>query len=225
MLDRKIWMKRGAHIVIDQTEALVTIDVNTGRSVGRSDPENLILKTNLEAAREAARQIRLRDIGGLLIVDFIDMYSMENRRILFEEFKRCFANDRAKSSILPVSDFGLIELTRERTRPSILYTFSEKCPLCNGFGRILSKETLSQRIERWFMRAKAARAGKKFELHLHPDLAVFMRNAEEDRIREIERANRFKVKLVVDEDLPLDDYKVINIEENNDVTEDYHSAS
>jgi ribonuclease G len=224
MLDRKIWLKRGAYIVIDQTEALVTIDVNTGRSVGRSDPENLILQTNLEAAREASRQIRLRDIGGLLIIDFIDMYSHENRRILFEEFKKCFLNDRAKNSITPVSEFGLIEMTRERTKPSILYTFSESCPTCKGFGRILSKETLSEKIDRWFMRAKAARAGKKYQLRVHPEMAEFLHSDDGDRVREIEKAHRFKIDLVADGEVPPDEYKIINTDENVDITSLYQTA-
>ncbi|MCK4857853.1 MAG: Rne/Rng family ribonuclease [candidate division Zixibacteria bacterium] len=224
MLDRKIWLKRGAHIIIDQTEALVTIDVNTGRSVGRSDPEHLILQTNLEAAHEAARQIRLRDIGGLLIIDFIDMYSHDNRRKLFEEFKKYFANDRARNSITPVSDFGLIEMTRERIRPSILYTFSETCPMCKGFGRILSKETLSMKIDRWFMRAKAAKAGKNFILCCHAELARFLRNDEADRIREIEKAHRFKIELSIDESLAPDEYRIISKEENVDVTALYQKT-
>lgn len=224
MLDRKIWLKRGAHILIDQTEAMVTIDVNTGRSVGRSDPENLILQTNLEAAQEAARQIRLRDIGGLLIIDFIDMYSYENRKILFEEFKKCFNDDRAKNSILPVSDFGLIEMTRERVRPSILFTLSESCPTCHGLGRILSKDTLAMKIERWFMRAKVARAGRKFQLSVHPEIAGFLRNEEEDRIREMERANRLKIQLEVDDELGLDEYRIINLEQEVDITALYQTS-
>ncbi|MFH2056140.1 MAG: Rne/Rng family ribonuclease [bacterium] len=224
MLDRKIWLKRGAHILIDQTEAMVTIDVNTGRSVGRSDPENLILQTNLEAAQEAARQIRLRDIGGLLIVDFIDMYSYENRKILFEEFKRCFNDDRAKNSILPVSDFGLIEMTRERVRPSILFTLSESCPTCHGLGRILSKDTLAMKIERWFMRAKVARAGRKFQLSVHPEVAAFLRNEDENRIREMERANKLKIQLEVDDELGLDEYRIINLEQEVDITALYQTS-
>lgn len=224
MLDRKIWVKKGAYIVIDQTEALVTIDVNSGRFVGRSDPENMILQTNLESAKEAARQIRLRDIGGLLIIDFIDMYSHQNRRILFEEFKKCFANDRAKNSILPVSDFGLIEMTRERTKPSIMYTLSDSCPVCHGFGRIMSKETVAMKVERWFMRAKVAKVGKKFEVRFHPEMAKFMRNDDVNRIREIEKAHRFKIDMTVDESLTPEDYKIINTEEDVDVTALYQSA-
>ena len=224
MLDRKVWIKKGAYIVIDHTEALVTIDVNSGRFVGSKDPENMILQTNLEAARETARQIRLRDIGGLIIVDFIDMYSHQNRRALFEEFKRCFNNDRAKNSILPVSDFGLVEMTRERTKPSIMYTLSDSCPICSGFGRIMSKETVAMKVERWFMRAKVAKAGKKFDIYFHPEMAKFMRNSEVDRIREIEKAHRFKVEMIVDEALAPHDYRIINSEQDVDVTALYQTA-
>jgi ribonuclease G len=184
----------------------------------------MILQTNLEAARETARQIRLRDIGGLLIVDFIDMYSHQNRRVLFEEFKKCFANDRAKNSILPVSDFGLVEMTRERTKPSIMYTLSESCPTCEGFGRIMSKETVAMKVERWFMRAKVAKAGKKFEIQFHPEMVKFMRNNEGDRIREIEKALRLKIEMVADESFAPHQYKIINVDENVDVTALYQTA-
>jgi len=225
MLDRKVWIKKGSYLIIDQTEALVTIDVNTGRFTGnRKDPENMILQTNLEAAREAARQIRLRDIGGLLIIDFIDMYSYENRRILFEEFKRCFAHDRAKNSIQPVSDFGLIEMTRERTKESILFTLSDQCPACNGLGRIMSKETIAMKIDRWFMRAKVANSGRHYEVRFHPEVAKFMSNGDSDRIREIEKAHRFKIKLVGDDNLKLDEYKIIDTSEDVDITALYQGV-
>ena len=141
MLSRKVWIKKGAYIVIDQTEAMVTIDVNTGRFVGGKDQEQTIFETNLQAAREIARQIRLRDIGGLLICDFIDMYSRDNRRRLYEEFKRAFARDRAKRGINPVTEFGLIEMTRERVRPSHMHTLSEPCPHCSGLDASCRKKT------------------------------------------------------------------------------------
>ncbi len=224
MLDRKIWVRKGAYIVIDQTEALVTIDVNSGRFVGKSDPENMILQTNLESAREAARQIRLRDIGGLLIIDFIDMYSHQNRKILYDEFRRCFNNDRAKNSILPVSEFGLIEMTRERTKPSIMYTLSESCPTCHGFGRIQSKETVAMKLERWFMRAKVAKAGRKYAIHFHPEMAKFMQNEDVDRVREIEKALRMKIEIVVEDSLSVEEYKIINTDQGVDVTALYQSG-
>ena len=116
LLERKVWIRKGAYLIIDQTEAMVTIDVNTGRYTGKSDQEATIFNTNLDSAKEIARQIRLRDIGGLIVCDFIDMYNRDNRKKLYDAFKSFFKNDRAKRAINPVTDFGLVEMTRERVR-------------------------------------------------------------------------------------------------------------
>ena len=221
MLDRKVWIKKGAYIVIDQTEAMVTIDVNTGRFVGRSDQQSTILRTNMEAARETARQIRLRDIGGLIIVDFIDMYSAEDRRKVFEEFKNSFKNDRSKHSILPISDFGLIEMTRERIRPSLLYTFSQPCPTCDGIGRVLSKETLAAKIERWFRRAKVRSVEKSYKLLVSSEVYRILTEGKESRIKKLNKMLRLEITAEKDESLPIDEFKVFSIDEEAEVTERY----
>ncbi len=219
MLDRKVWVKKGAYFVIDQTEAMVTIDVNTGRFVGRSTQESTVLKTNLEAAREIARQIRLRDIGGLIIVDFIDMESAENRKKVFEEFKAAFRHDRSKNSILPISDFGLIEMTRERIRPSILHTLSEMCPCCGGIGRLLSKQTVAAKIERWFKRAKVGTASKRYRLTVHPDVALTLGDGKPSRLRKLAKGLRLEIELARDEDLAFDQFRVFDLDEQIDVTD------
>lgn len=219
MLDRKVWIKKGAYIVIDQTEAMVTIDVNTGRFVGRSDQKSTILMTNLEAAREIARQIRLRDIGGLIIVDFIDMASFEDRRKVYEEFRASFKNDRSKHSILDISDFGLIEMTRERIRPSLLYTFSEPCPTCEGAGRVLSKETLASKIERWFKRARVRSVDKKFKLTVHPEVHKILTQGKESRMKKLCRMLRIEVDVEIDENLSVDEFRVFSLEERIEITD------
>ncbi|MFH0930894.1 MAG: Rne/Rng family ribonuclease [Candidatus Zixiibacteriota bacterium] len=219
MLDRRVWLRKGAYIVIDQTEAMVTIDVNTGRFVGKSDQQTTILKTNLEASREIARQIRLRDIGGLIVVDFIDMESFENRKKVFEEFKASFKNDRSKHSILPISDFGLIEMTRERIRPSLLYTFSQPCPTCNGIGRVLSKETLAAKIERWFKRAKVRSVDKKFKLCIHPEVYRILSEGKESRIKKLCRMLRIEILPEKDENLSADEFKVFSLDEEEEITD------
>jgi len=168
MLERKVWFKRGCFLVIDQTEAMVTIDVNTGRYVGKTSQEDTILRANLEAAHEVARQVRLRDIGGLIVIDFIDMMHHSNRRKVYEEFKMAFARDRAKNSIAPISEYGLIEMTRQRIRPAILLKLSDPCPTCEGTGRVLSAETVAAKIERWFIRAGLASDVRKFSSHRTP---------------------------------------------------------
>ena len=221
MLDRKVWIKKGSYLVIDQTEAMVTIDVNTGRFVGSTDQEKTIFQTNLQAAHEIARQIRLRDIGGLLICDFIDMYNRDNRRKLYEEFKNCFKHDRAKRAINPVTEFGLVEMTRERVRPSHLHSVSEPCPYCDGLGRVLSREAMATKIERWFTRARADRKFKKFHLAISPLLADAMADNGHNRVGRMMKIHNFQINVVRDTAIQLQEFKVFNAESNEDITERY----
>jgi ribonuclease G len=222
MLQRKVWIKKGAYLIIDQTEAMVTIDVNTGRFVGRKDQEQTIYETNLLAAREIARQIRLRDIGGLIVCDFIDMYNRENRRKLHDAFGSFFANDRAKRGMNPVTEFGLIEMTRERVRPSHMSTLSEPCPCCNGLGRIMSKENLATKIERWFTRAKAEGKYDAYHLVINPRLAEVLTNHGSSRLNRIMKIHKCKINLVQDTTLPQQEYRVYNAEDNANITDRYN---
>ncbi len=222
MLDRKVWIRKGAYLVIDQTEAMVTIDVNTGRFVGGRDQENTILQVNLEAAREAARQIQLRDIGGLIVCDFIDMYNRDNRRRLYEEFKSCFKNDRAKQAMNPVTEFGLIEMTRERVRMSHMHHLSEPCPYCAGLGRVASKETMATKIERWFQRAKADGKLKEFHLAINPLLAEAMTAGNgTNRLNRVMKNFHFRINLVRDTTIPIQEYKIYNADNNEEITEKF----
>jgi len=221
MFDRKIWIKGGAYLVIDQTEALVTIDVNTGRFVGKSDQSTTVLHTNLEAAKEVARQVRLRDIGGLIVVDLIDMYNRDHKRQVYDQLLKAFRNDRAKRSISQISDFGLVEMTRERVRPSLMHTFSEPCPTCSGIGRVLSAETMSAKIERWFLRARAEGKYKKFLLTVTPEVGEFLTNREIDRVQSWSRKYRFHIELIRDTILHPATYTIVNLEDGSDITERY----
>jgi len=223
MLDRKVWIKKGSYLIIDQTEAMVTIDINTGRFVGKGDQESTILKTNLEAAREIARQIRLRDIGGLIVCDFIDMNRFENKRHLNDEFRRAFNTDRAKRSILPVNEFGLIQMTRERIRPSFMYRFSEPCPNCRGIGRIISRETAATQIERWFNRAKVDGKFKRYNLIVNPMMADSLVEDGVNRINKIMKMHRFKINLVRDTTIPIQEFKIYDANDNSDLSDTYKS--
>jgi len=189
--------------------------------VGGKDQESTIYHTNLEAAKEIARQVRLRDIGGLIICDFIDMYSWENRRKLYEEFKNCFRHDRAKRAINPVTDFGLVEMTRERVRPSHLHALSESCPTCHGSGRIMSKETMMTKIERWFLRAKAAGEFSNFHLVVNPLLAEMLSDNGHSRIERVMKIKKFRINLVRDTTIPVQEYQVFNADNNVNITEKY----
>ncbi|RKX23051.1 MAG: hypothetical protein DRP35_00455 [Candidatus Zixiibacteriota bacterium] len=221
MLERKVWLKKGAYLIIDQTEAMVTIDVNTGRYVGGKDQEETIFRTNIDAAREIARQVRLRDIGGLLVFDFIDMYNRDNRRKLYEEFIKSLANDRAKRAVNQVTDFGLMEMTRERVRQSHLHKLSDPCTHCNGLGRVLSRETVATKIERWFMRAKAGKEFGSFHLIINPTLAEAMSDNGTDRVQRLMKIYKFKINIVRDTTIPLQDYRVFDGDSNEEITNLY----
>jgi ribonuclease G len=141
-LKRKVWLKSGGYIVIEHTEALVAIDVNTGRYVGKYNLEETILKTNLEAVKEIAYQIRLRDIGGIIIIDFIDMEKKSNQEKVFSALSEAFTKDRSKTHILPISEMGLIQMTRKRTRKPLTRLLCDPCPYCDGEGYIISIKTI-----------------------------------------------------------------------------------
>jgi ribonuclease G len=221
MLDRKVWIKKGSYLIIDQTEAMVTIDVNTGRFVGKGDQESTIYKTNIEAAREIARQIRLRDLGGLIVCDFIDMFKFDNRRKLYEEVKNAFRNDRAKRAISPINDFGLLEMTRERIRPSLTMTFSEPCPHCQGAGRVLSRETVATKIERWFNRANNDGRFKKYDLAVNPHLAESMIGNGLNRVNKIMKMLGIKINIIRDTTIPVQEFKVFDSASNADLSDEY----
>ncbi len=144
-LRRRVWLKSGGYIVIDHTEALVAIDVNTGKYVGKRDFEETVLKINLEAATEVVRQIRLRDLGGIIIIDFIDMERAEHRDQVFKALTRALADDKARTNVLEISELGLVEMTRKRVRQSLQSLFCAPCPTCKGSGVVKSDATLVRR--------------------------------------------------------------------------------
>lgn len=220
-LHRKIWLKGGGYIVIDHTEALVAIDVNTGKYVGKSDQQETLLKTNLRAVKEIARQLRLRDIGGLIVIDFIDMEDQSYRDMLIGELRAALKKDRAKSSISPISEFGLVEMTRQRVRPSLLYTFSEPCPICGGFGRVLSKETVIAKIERWFARARLYSKERQVRLIVHPNIGAYLLENNEDRLKHLGRLYKIKIELQKDPLLPLHGFKVYSSKGNSELSDKF----
>jgi len=146
--ERKVWLKKGGYICIDHAEALVSIDVNTGRFTGKKNQEETILRTNVEAAREIPRQLRLRDIGGIIVIDFIDMEVEANKRAVIDELRTQLRKDRARTRAFAVSDLGLVEMTRQRERSSLLHYYTEDCPHCAGLGKVPSPETMLVKLER-----------------------------------------------------------------------------
>ena len=176
LLQPKVWLKSGAYLIIEKTEAMVVVDVNSGRFVGKKNHEENSLKINLEACKEVARQLRLRDLSGLVVIDFIDMREESNQKKIYYELRKELKKDRAKVAVSPLSDFGLLEMTRQRIRLSLLDSMSEDCPTCHGSGRIMSRETLITRIDYWLRRYKSKHRSLKLKLELHPEVAEFLKN-------------------------------------------------
>ena len=177
-LRRRVWLKSGGYIVIDHTEALVSIDVNTGKYVGKRDFEQTVLKINLEAATEVMRQIRLRDLGGIIIIDFIDMEVLEHREQVYKAVKRALAEDKARTNVLEISELGLVEMTRKRVRQDLRALLSQSCPTCRGAGVVKSNETLATEIYRAIQAKAAAEApaaeGREITVRAHPDVAGYL---------------------------------------------------
>jgi ribonuclease G len=223
MLERKVWIRGGAHIVIDQTEALVTIDVNTGRYSGKVKGEDAIYRTNLGAAREIARQIRLRDIGGIIVVDFIDMESRDRRKKVYDEFKRSLARDRSENYISSISDLGLVEMTRKRVGPSYMHSISDPCPLCDGIGRVLSRESMAVKIERWFNRARSASSLKHYQLLANSQVGDLLLEGKPNRLRILQKNTKLKIDLIIDTSLNPDEFRVFDASSGIEVTDKYTS--
>jgi ribonuclease G len=195
ILGRKVWLKSGGYIVIDMCEALVAIDVNTGRYVGKRNLADTILKTNLEAAKEIAYQLRLRNIGGIIIIDFIDMEREGDREKVFRAFEEALRKDRQKTSIFEISELGLVEMTRKRTRENISRILSESCPYCEGAGLIKSKTTVCYDIFREIERSSSALGGNSIMVEANPEVADLFYEEERGGVEELEK--RLKKKILI----------------------------
>ncbi len=192
-LERAVPLPHGGYIGIDHTEALVAIDVNTGRYTGRKDPEETILRTNLDAAQEIPRQLRLRDVGGIIVIDFIDMESEENKQRVLRELRANLRRDRSRTKTLKISEIGLVEMTRKRVGPSLLQRFSEACPCCKAQGRILSRETLARRVEQALRRAAIYLYENDLEVWGHPHLINYLQNEHKRALKALARQHKLKV--------------------------------
>ena len=194
-LGRKVWLKSGGYIIIEQTEALTAIDVNTGRFVGKHNLEDTILKTNLEAVKEIAYQLRLRNIGGIIIIDFIDMEKEVNREKVYGALEEALKADKSKTNILKISELGLVEMTRKRVRESMGRMMCEPCPYCEGRGYVKSKITVCHEIFRELRREMLDIRGAKVTLTVHPQVADLLYDEERRGLEELER--RFKKRITV----------------------------
>lgn len=207
-LKSKVWLASGGYLVINQTEALVAIDVNTGRYTGERNLEETVLKTNLEAVSEIVRQIRLRDLGGIIVVDLIDMVEEEHRREVFAALEAELARDRAKSKMLEISEFGLVEITRKRSRTNLERLLTRPCPECGGRGRVKSLATLCLDLRREVLRMRGDLLSDKVLLRVNPEVVRALQQEESDILEELERSLGAEVLLQGVPDLPVDVFDV-----------------
>jgi ribonuclease G len=220
----RVELPTGGSLVIQPTEALISIDVNTGRYTGKKDPEKTILRTNLEAAREIARQIRLRDIGGIIVCDFIDMETRSNREKVLQELRTHLGRDRARTKALAVSELGLVEMTRQRVRPSLWHSMTTDCPTCAGTGRVFTPEVVSRRLERALRRAGHERRERQLSVRLHPEVALYLLEEEPRLLQTLTKTTGVDIELRDDPMMRLDEFRLMSRPAGRDVTDLYAVA-
>jgi ribonuclease G len=208
-LQRKVWLKSGGYIVIDETEALTTIDVNTGRFVGRHNLEDTILRTNLEAVREIVAQIRLRNIGGIIILDFIDMDREVNREKVWAALQEALRSDRAQNNVLKISELGLVQMTRKRVRESLARSMLEPCFYCDGRGRLKSKVTVCYDILRQVSRESPQFREQGLLVYAHPEVVATLLDEERAALEAVERRTAKKINLQPVPGFHLEQFEVV----------------
>jgi ribonuclease G len=213
-LKKKVWLKSGGYIVIEDTEALIAIDVNTGRYVGKHNFEETILKTNLEAVKEIAYQIRLRNLGGLIIIDFIDMEKPVDREKVFNALKDAFKKDKSKTNILPMSEMGLIQMTRKRVRRSLSRILCEPCFYCDGDGYLISKQSICYNIFREILREAQDMVGNRFTLRVNPEIADYLHGEENSLISSLEKILNKQIVIYPNPRFHVEEFDVFEIIKN-----------
>ncbi len=224
LFKRRCELPSGGYLIIEPTEALVSIDVNSGRFTGKKDPEKTVTKTNVEAAREIARQLRLRDVGGIIVCDFIDMETKANRDRVLQELRTHLGRDRARTKAFAVSDLGLIEMTRQRVRQSHFHAMTEACPTCNGTGRVFTAETIVRRMERAVRRLASEGRRDAVIIKLHPDTAMYVLEEEKDLVKRLEKGVGFSLEMRDDPLLKPDEFKLVVKGAGRDITSQYAVA-
>jgi ribonuclease G len=218
---RQVHLKSGGYIVIDETEALVAIDVNTGRHKGGKDQESTILKVNLEAAEEICRQLRLRNMGGLIVLDFIDMKHQRDRQQVYSRMKDGLRRDKAKTHILPITQLGLMEMTRQRHTESVSAAVYDDCPYCKGRGKVKSAITMSVEIQRKLQEIlkKRTRDETDFQLRIvvNPTVLERLRNEDEKLLIEMEKRYFGKLSFRADTGMHAEQFKIVNVENNEEL--------
>ena len=215
----RVRMKMGGYLIFEQTEAMYVVDVNSGPYAAKQKQEDNSLKTNLEAAREIAKQLRLRDIGGIIVVDFIDLKDEKNRKKIYDELKKEFRKDPAKTNIIGMSDFGLVQITRQRIRPSVINSVSNACPMCGGSGNVVTQDTILTDIESWISKFKHSTSYRAIDLYVNPYLKSYLTKGVFSTRWKWMTKYHVRVTLVGDDKISLNEFRVTLAGSEIDITD------
>ncbi len=210
-LQRKVWLDCGGYIVFDPTEALTSIDVNTGKFVGKTNLKDTVLKTNLEAVKEIARQLRLRDIGGIIIIDFIDMDNQEDQKLVIKMLEEELKKDKTRSTILGMTHLGLIEMTRKKVKQGLGEYLQSKCPYCCSKGKILSEETVAMKVVRMIKKLMAEKEFEAVLVGVHPDVASLLIGVSGQNLAELEQELKKEIYIKGCLSLHREDIEIIKV--------------
>lgn len=222
LMGRKVPLPSGGYLIIEHTEAMVVIDVNSGRYAKSKEQELNSLKTDLEASREIARQMRLRDIGGIIVIDFIDLEEDKNRKKVYDELKKEFRKDRAKVSVLPMSDFGLIQITRQRIRQNIMQAMKEVCPYCLGTGQLTKHSHMVYDLEEWLRRFRRNSKERSILIRCHPSVAAKLRETKGKSLIGLQLKFFTRIKITEDETMPAGQLKIFSQKTEKEITDDFN---
>ncbi len=214
-LARKIWLRCGGYLVMDQTEALTVIDVNTGKYVGGNNLEDTVLKTNIEAAKEIAKQLRLRDIGGIIIIDFIDMKEHSHQQMVLDTLKHALKRDRTKTTVVGMTGLGLIEMTRKKVRQGLSSVMLSECPYCDGTGRILSPESIARNVEKEINRYFTQTIANAIQVEVHPSVASILTGVDGQNLAFMEKTFNKRIIVKASNDVKHEEIKIKEIDINN----------
>ena len=219
ILKPKIWLKSGAHLIIEQTEAMAVIDVNSGRFIGKKNHEENSLKINLEAAREIVRQLKLRDIGGLIVIDFIDLEKEQNRKKVADELKKSIKVDGSRASISDFSNFGLLQMTRQRVGLSLLHSLTTSCQLCHGIGRTPSLDAILTNIENWINRFRNKNRDRRLIIYVNKLVEEFISTSKKKSLNKLMFRKLMWIEIKIDPTLNIHEFKVYSKKRKKDVTD------
>lgn len=214
-LARKVWLKCGGYLVLDRTEALTVIDVNTGKYVGGHNLEETVLRTNIEAAKEIAKQVRLRDIGGIIIIDFIDMHEHEHQQMVLDALKQALKRDRTKTTVVGMTGLGLIEMTRKKVRQALASVMTTECPYCSGTGRILAPESIVRNVEKEISSYFSKTIASAVQVEVHPSVAQVLKQTGENGFARIEETYNKKIVIKASEGLKHEEIKIRDVDINS----------